>query len=98
MQDQDFWGGSAGRPAGEVYVVGFDEDSPAESVHCRRAYLHCNGVHVCEYFDQDILEGCERYEPDANEMRELWNHELDANAREALEEVNIVSRYESLVN
>ena len=68
MQDQDFWGGSAGRPAGEVYVVGFDEDSPAESIHCRRAYLHCNGVHVCEYFDQDILEGCEHYEPDANEM------------------------------
>jgi hypothetical protein len=31
-------------------------------------------------------------------MRELWNRELDANAREALEEVNIVSRSESLVN
>ena len=31
-------------------------------------------------------------------MRELWNRELDANAREALEEVNIVSRYECLVN
>jgi hypothetical protein len=49
-------------------------------------------------FDQDILEDCERYEPDPDEMRELWCRELDANSREALEEVNIVSRSESVVN
>ena len=66
-----------------------------ESIHCRRAYLHCNGVDVCEYFDQDILENCERYEPDPDKMRDLWYHELDANSREALEEMNIVSRSES---
>ena len=98
MQDQDSWGGSVGRSAGEVYVFGFDEDDPTESVHCRRAYLHCNGVDICEHFDQDILEDCERYEPDPDKMRELWNRELDANSREALEEVNIVSRSESVVN
>jgi hypothetical protein len=92
MQDQDSWGGSAGHSAGEVYVFGFNEDDFAESVHCRRAFLHCNGVHVCEHFDQDILEYCERYEPDPDEMRELWYRELEANSREALEEVNIVSR------
>ena len=96
MQDQDSWGGSVGRSAGEVYVFGFNEDDPAESVHCRRAYLHCNGVHICEYFDPDILEDCERYEPDLDEMRDLWYRELDANSREALEEPNIVSRSESL--
>ena len=98
LQDQDSWGGSAGHSAGEAHVFGFDEDDPTESVHCRRAYLHCNGVAICEHFDQDILGGCERYEPDPDEMRELWCHELDANSREALQEVNIVSRYGSVVN
>ncbi|EDR02648.1 uncharacterized protein LACBIDRAFT_332144 [Laccaria bicolor S238N-H82] len=92
-EDQDSWGGSAGRSAGEVYVFGFDDNDPAESVHCRRAYLHCNGVDMCEHFDQEILEDCERYEPDPHEMRELWYCELDANSREALEEANIVSRF-----
>ena len=96
MQNQDSWGGSVGRSAGEVYVFGFNEDDPAESVHCRRAHLHCNGVDICEYFDLDILGDCERYEPDLDEMRELWNRELEANSREALEEANIVSRSESL--
>ena len=98
MQDQDSWGGSVGRSAGEVYVFGFNEDDPSESVHCRRAFLHCNGIDICEHFDEGILEYCERYEPDPDEMRELWHRELDANSREALEEVNIVSRSESVVN
>lgn len=97
MQDQDSWGGSAGRSAGEVYVFGFNEDDPTESVHCRRAHLHCNGIGICEHFDKEILEDCERYEPDPNEMRELWYRELDANSREAHEEVNIVSRLKTVV-
>jgi hypothetical protein len=96
VQDQDSWGGSVGRTSGEVYVYGFNEDDPTESVHCRRAYLHCNGVHICEHFEQNILEDCERYEPDPDEMRELWHRELDANSREAVSEVNIVSRSESV--
>ena len=98
MQDQDSWGGSVGRSAGEVYVFGFNEEGPTQSVYCHRAYLHCNGIDICEHFDQDILEDCERYEPDPDEMRELWYRELDANSREALEEANIVSRSESVVN
>lgn len=49
MQDQDSWGGSAGHSAGEVYVFGFNEDDPMESVHCHCAYLHCNGVDICEH-------------------------------------------------
>jgi hypothetical protein len=98
IQDQDSWGGSAGHAVGEVYVFGFNEDDPAESVRCRRAYLHCNGVHICEHFDHNILNNCERYEPDPDEMRELWYRELDANSREAIDETNIVSRWESVVN
>ena len=92
MQDQDSWGGSVGRSAGEVHVFGFDEDDPTESVHCRCAFLHCNGVDICEHFDHNILEDCERYEPDPDEMRELWDRELDANSREVLKEANIVLR------
>jgi hypothetical protein len=99
MQDQDSWGGSAGHSAGEAYVRGFNlsEDSDDSAVLCRRAYLHCNGVDICEHFDQAILEGCERYDPDPDEMRELWYRELDANSREALDESNIVSRSESIL-
>ena len=92
MQDQDSWGGSVGRSAGEVHVFGFDEEDPTKSVHFHRAFLHCNSVDICEHFDHDILEDCECYEPDPDKMQELWDHELDANSREALEEANIVSR------
>lgn len=97
-QDQDSWGGSAGRSVGEVYVFGFNEDDPEESVRCRRAYLHCNGVDICEHFDQDILDNCERYDPDPDQMRDLWYRELDANSREANDGMNIVSRWELFIN
>jgi hypothetical protein len=62
-------------------VYGFVDD-PTVSTHCRRAQLQCNGIKVCEHFDHRLLENCERYEPDPEGMKELWNHELDANARE----------------
>ena len=92
MQDQDSWGGSVGHSAGEVYVFGFDEDDPTESVHCHRAFLHCNGVDICEHFDHDILEDCKCYESDPDEIQELWDCELNANSHEALKEVNIFLR------
>ena len=98
LQDQDSWGGSVGHSAGKVYVFRFDEDVLTESVHCRRAYLHCNGIDTCKHFDQDILKGCEHYELDPDKMRELWYHELDVNSHEALEEVNIVLRYGSVIH
>jgi hypothetical protein len=44
-------------------------------------------------FDENILAGCQRFEPDEDHMRELWNHELDANAKEATLAVGIISRY-----
>ncbi|KIJ58716.1 hypothetical protein HYDPIDRAFT_171172 [Hydnomerulius pinastri MD-312] len=42
--------------------------------------------------------GCERYEPDEEEMRALWNHELDANDRENQHTVNILARFYCLVS
>jgi hypothetical protein len=60
--------------------------------------LECNGIDTCECFDNNILENCERFEPDPEAMRELWNHELDANTREAGEAENIIYRYEANLN
>ena len=67
-------------------------------VRCRRVQLFCNGIDTCECFDKDILENCERFEPDPDAMRELWKHELDANTREAGEAENIIYRYEATSN
>lgn len=71
-----------------------NEDNPIP-VRCRRVQLDCNGIDTCEHFDEGLLENCERFEPDIEEMRELWNHELDANTREAGEAENIIYRYEA---
>ena len=60
---------------------------------CRRAHLKCKGVNVCEFFDSTLFSGCERYEPDEDDMRTLWNHELEANEREAGSIHGILSRY-----
>lgn len=72
-------------------MYGFVDD-PAVSTLCRRAQLQCNGIKVCEHFDHNLLENCERYEPDPEGMKELWNHELDANARESNSITNILTR------
>ena len=57
--------------------------------------MDCNGIDTCECFDKSLLENCQRFEPDPEEMRELWNHELDANTREAGEAENINYRYKA---
>ena len=74
-----------------MYCLNEDDSNP---VLCRRVQLDCNGVDTCERFDESLLENCERFEPDPEEMRELWRHELDANTCEAGEAENIIYRYE----
>ncbi|KAJ7933265.1 hypothetical protein B0H13DRAFT_1856295 [Mycena leptocephala] len=81
-EDQDSWRGSTGHITGEVFVSGFIDESD-EKIWCRRAQLKCNGVDVCELTPPDIFADCERFEPDTEMMRDLWNHEIDANEREA---------------
>jgi hypothetical protein len=73
----------------DVYNLGDDAET---SILCRRAHLHCNGLKVCQYFDMALLENFERYEPDVEAMQELWNHELDANEREASSRMAILAR------
>lgn len=92
LQDQESWGGSAGHTKGDVHVYGLTSDL-SEKLLCRRCHLKCNGVDTCEFIDPALFAECERYEPDEAAMRELWNHELDANEREAASAMGIISQY-----
>ena len=48
---------------------------------------------VCEYVMEELFGDCERFEPDPSAMVDLWNHELEANEREAASPEAILSRY-----
>lgn len=61
-------------------------------MRARRVHLRCQGVRTCEYVSEELFGDCERYEPDEAAMRDLWNHELDANEREAASAGLILSR------
>ncbi|KAJ7172777.1 hypothetical protein C8R43DRAFT_1208781 [Mycena crocata] len=91
-EDQESWRGSTGNLNGDVNVRGLTAD-PDEEVRCRRCHFYCNGVKTCELIDPTLFSECERYEPDDEAMRALWNHELDANEREAGSASGIISRF-----
>ncbi|KAJ7872637.1 hypothetical protein B0H14DRAFT_3563231 [Mycena olivaceomarginata] len=93
-EDQDSWGGSGGHSI-DALVTGLFPGQ-TEALKCRRSHLKCNGVWTCEFIDPSLFAGCERYEPDAAAMRELWKHELDANEREAASAPGIISRFNLL--
>ncbi|KAJ7798700.1 hypothetical protein B0H14DRAFT_3156797 [Mycena olivaceomarginata] len=90
-EDQDAWDGSTGHagPKGDVWVYAFS----GERVRARRAQLRCKGICVCEFVSEELFGDCERFEPDEQAMRDLWNHELDANEREAASPEAILSRF-----
>ncbi|KAJ7915765.1 hypothetical protein B0H13DRAFT_1871770 [Mycena leptocephala] len=88
-EDQDAWAGSTGSKNGDVWVHVFGKDR----VRARRVHLRCQGVRTCEYVSEELFGDCERYEPDEAAMRDLWNHELDANEREAASAGSILSRF-----
>ncbi|KAJ7106000.1 hypothetical protein C8R44DRAFT_745647 [Mycena epipterygia] len=88
-EDQDAWAGSTGSKNGDVWVHAFGKDR----VRARRVHLRCQGVCTCEYVSEELFGDCERYEPDEAAMRDLWNHELDANEREAASAGSILSRF-----
>ncbi|KAJ7511384.1 hypothetical protein B0H11DRAFT_2387169 [Mycena galericulata] len=91
-KDQESWGGSAGHAKGDVMVFGLASD-PEKQVLCRRCDLKCNGVDTCEFIDPDLFADCDRFEVDKTAMQELWNHELNANEREAASASGIISRF-----
>ncbi|KAJ7022111.1 hypothetical protein C8F04DRAFT_1194836 [Mycena alexandri] len=76
-EDQDSWGkGSAGSIQKPTKVLAHD------GALCQVAKHDCQGIYVCNQLDQDLLCGHERYEPDDNEMRELFDAEHTVNLRE----------------
>ncbi|KAJ7875255.1 hypothetical protein B0H14DRAFT_3859475 [Mycena olivaceomarginata] len=76
-------------PKGDVWVYAFS----GERVRAQRAQLRCKGICVCEFVSEELFGDCERFEPDEQAMRDLWNHELDANEREAASPEAILSRF-----
>ncbi|KAJ7120131.1 hypothetical protein C8R44DRAFT_877592 [Mycena epipterygia] len=76
-EDQDSWGGgSAGSIKKATKVIALD------GVLCQMASHTCQGVFVCSQLDVSLLDGHERYEPDDDEMRELFEAEREVNVRE----------------
>ncbi|KAJ7481297.1 hypothetical protein B0H11DRAFT_2193481 [Mycena galericulata] len=90
-EDQESWRGSTGHIKGDTMVFNLAAE-PDKAILCRRAQFYCNGVDACEFIDPDLFSGCERDEPDMDAMRDLWNHELDANESEAASVSGIMSR------
>ncbi|KAJ7486492.1 hypothetical protein FB451DRAFT_949962, partial [Mycena latifolia] len=76
-QDQDSWGegstSSLTKPT-RVTVLG--------GVLCQVANPKCQGVYLCSELDMSLLDGHERYEPNDDEMRELFEAEREVNLRE----------------
>ena len=78
-QDQDSWGGGS---AGSLEVKKTPLVIPLDNQPCQYAEHQCQGVFHCSEMDMTLLEGCERYEPDDEEMRELWEAEREVNVQE----------------
>ncbi|KAJ7328344.1 hypothetical protein DFH08DRAFT_815843 [Mycena albidolilacea] len=91
LQDQESWHGSTGKKKGDTWVSDLGPN-PTEPIHCRSCHFICNGVNVCEFVNPELFARCERYKLDMEAMRELWNHELDANEKEAASVWGIMSQ------
>ncbi|KII84398.1 hypothetical protein PLICRDRAFT_179640 [Plicaturopsis crispa FD-325 SS-3] len=77
-QDQDAWGGTgSGGSIGRASVV-----MALDSVKCQRARHSCQGIYHCNQLDMSLLDGCERYVPDPNQRRDLWEAERKINEQE----------------
>ncbi|KAJ7673026.1 hypothetical protein DFH06DRAFT_1467440 [Mycena polygramma] len=79
LQDQDAWGGGS---AGSTSLDKATKVLALGGVPCQVANHQCQGVCVCTLLNLILLNGFERYEPDDDEMRELFEAERDVNLRE----------------
>ncbi|KAF8180454.1 hypothetical protein K438DRAFT_2171413 [Mycena galopus ATCC 62051] len=91
-QNHESWDGGAGHTAGDFNVAGFTSNF-SEKIRCRRCHLTCNGIDTCEFFEEEICDGLERYEADEQGMQELWDRALDQNEEEAASTPGIICRY-----
>ncbi|KAF8580252.1 hypothetical protein K439DRAFT_1619957 [Ramaria rubella] len=94
VEDHESWAGSSGSKRGDTWVQNALGDAP---VRCRTVALTCNGINTCELFDANLIRDCERFEPDENERRTIWDAAKVQNQKEA-EDVNaIVARFFNIV-
>ncbi|KAJ7196031.1 hypothetical protein GGX14DRAFT_327140, partial [Mycena pura] len=76
-EDQDAWGqGTGGSVRKPTKVAALDD------ALCQVASHICQGVYTCSEFDQSLMAGHERYEPDDEAMRELWEADRAVNVRD----------------
>ena len=76
-QDQDArGGGSAGSLSKATKVTALD------GALCQVAKHDCQGVFICDKLDKSLLDGHERYHPDDEQTRALFQAERDVNVRE----------------
>ncbi|KAH6869745.1 hypothetical protein BKA70DRAFT_1578636 [Coprinopsis sp. MPI-PUGE-AT-0042] len=95
-QNQDSWDGSSGSPKGDAKVWGLtDSKGP---IMCRRTGpLQCNGLEICEHFDESVLAKVDRYEPEKGETQALWDRQLTAHEAESSSSIAIVARFYRMV-
>lgn len=43
-----------------------------DGIEAQYAEHTCQGIWTCSHFDQELLDGCERYEPDEEQAAKLW--------------------------
>lgn len=78
-QDQDAWGGGS---AGSTKINKATKAIAVDGVLCQVANHDCQGVYMCDKLDSSLLDDHERYEPDEDDMRELFEAERAVNVRE----------------
>ncbi|KAF9044099.1 hypothetical protein BJ165DRAFT_1347476, partial [Panaeolus papilionaceus] len=81
-QDQDAWGGgSAGHTQAAKCPAVLILDGQKSRL-CTAFYLCPQGIYHCSELDMSLLDDCQRYTPDDEEMRALFEAERDVNQEE----------------
>ncbi|KAF8584189.1 hypothetical protein K439DRAFT_1346695 [Ramaria rubella] len=93
-EDHESWVGTSGSKKGDIFVQNAFGPKP---LLCHRVSLECNGLNTCEVFDQTLLEGCARYEPDESERQAIWEAQKAQNLAEAVDVNAIVAPFYHLV-
>ncbi|KAJ7775009.1 hypothetical protein B0H16DRAFT_1265082, partial [Mycena metata] len=76
-EDQDAWGEGTGGSVSKPTKVAALDGAP-----CQVATHRCQGVYICSQLDTSLLEGHERYEPDDEAMRDLFEADRVVNVRD----------------
>ena len=64
-----------------------------DGITCQRADHVCGGIYHCDQLDMALLQGCERYVPDPNQRKDLWEAERQLNEREGTSTLGIAAMY-----